>query len=208
MGRQFLGWQKMGYVALGVAAFVMAGLIDLAALHGWRHFKQALGVGAVLLWGYALYGLVHTSTRFWLPRPLVWAGWLLFIVAASLFIYSVFIEIPFGQTYVKGGMDNKLVTTGTYALCRHPGVLWFGLWLIGLIFTSRGHLLVIAAPLWFLSDVLWVWAEDVCYFPRIFPEYDDYQQVTPMLVPTRDSIGRCLKTLRFRPGSPGPESGW
>ena len=181
----------MRYVALGAVAFVIAGFFDLAALRGWRYVKQSIGLGALLLWGYAFVGLLRSSRRFWLPALLTWLAWPLLVVATCLLIYSLFIEIPFRQTYAKGGVGYRLVTTGTYALCRHPGVLWFGLFLIGLILVSRACLLLPAALVWFCMDLLWVWVQDVYYFPRMFSGYRQYQQHTPMLLPTRRSIRRC-----------------
>ena len=187
----------MRYVALGAVAFVIAGFFDLAALRGWKYVKQAIGLGALLLWGYAFVGLLRSSRRFWLPAPVTWLAWPLLVVATCLLIYSLFIEIPFRQTYAKGGVGDRLVTTGTYALCRHPGVLWFGLFLIGLILVSRCHLLLVAAPVWLLMDLLWVWVQDVCYFPRMFSGYPQYQQDTPMVIPTRKSIEQWWDRYRW-----------
>jgi len=197
----------MGYIALGVVAFVIAGFFDLAALREWRYLKQAIGLVALLLWGYAFYGLLRTSPRFWLPAPLTWLGWPLLVIATLLLIYSLFIEIPFRQTYAEGGVGDRLVTTGTYALSRHPGVLWLGLLLIALILVSHVRLLLIAAPVWFLMDLFYVWVQDVHYFPRMFPKYRQYQQETPMVVPTGKSIVTCLQTFGFEGGSSQLASG-
>jgi hypothetical protein len=30
----------------------------------------------------------------------------------------------------------------------------------------------------------------------MFPGYEQYKRETPMLIPTRESIARCIKTLR------------
>jgi len=123
-------------------------------------------------------------------------GWPLLIISACLLVYSIFLEIPFKQTYAMNGVGDKLVKTGTYALVRHPGVLWFGLFLTALIVVSRSKLLLIAAPLWFLLDVSWVWIQERLYFNQMFPGYEQYRRETPMLIPTRESITRCMKTLR------------
>jgi len=185
----------MRYVVLGVVAFIIAGFFDLAALRRWRYLKHAIGLGAFLLWGYAFCGLLRVSRRFWLPAPLIWLGWVLLIMATFLLIYSLFIEIPFRQTYAEGGVGEVLVTTGTYALCRHPGVLWFGLFLIALLLVSQAQILLVAAPVWFSMDVLWVWVQDAYFFGRMFPEYPHYQEKTPLLIPTRESVGRWWETM-------------
>ena len=186
----------MGYVLLGSMAFLFAFSFDLAALKGIAHLKQALGLAFTLLFSFALLMVCLQAERFPLPNWLSWVGWPLLVVSTCLLVYSIFLEIPFKQTYAMDGVGDKLVKTGTYALVRHPGVLWFGLFLLALIVISRSKLLLIAAPLWFSLDVLWVWIQDCFYFPRIFPGYEQYKRETPMLIPTRESIVKCVKTLR------------
>ena len=73
----------MGYIALGVVGFIVAGFFDLATLRGWGHLKQAIGLGALSLWGYAFWGLMCASPRFWLPAPLIWLGWLLCLYSSE-----------------------------------------------------------------------------------------------------------------------------
>ena len=52
-----------------------------------------------------------------------------FLAAALLFlgllIYTLFFALPFDETYVKENHERLAYTEGVYALCRHPGVLWF-----------------------------------------------------------------------------------
>ena len=191
------GWSdQMGYILLGGLAFLVAFFFDLAALKGIAYLKQAIGLVFTSLFGFALLMVCLKAERFSLPYWLSWVGWPLLIISACLLVYSIFLEIPFKQTYATDGVGDQLVKTGTYALVRHPGVLWFGLSLLALMGVSRSKLLLIAAPLWFLLDVLWVWIQERFYFSRMFPGYEQYKQETPMLIPTRESIVKCVKTLR------------
>ncbi len=175
---------------------MVAFFFDLAALKGVAYLKQAIGLVFGSLFGFALLMVCLKAERFPLPHWLSLAGWPLLILSAYLLVYSIFWEIPFKQTYVLNWVGDKLIKTGTYALVRHPGVLWFGLFLLALMVISRSKLLLIAAPLWFLLDVLWVWIQERFYFSRMFPGYEQYERETPMLIPTRASIVRCVKTLR------------
>jgi protein-S-isoprenylcysteine O-methyltransferase Ste14 len=111
-----------------------------------------------------------------------------------LLFYSLFVEIPFTATYAQQGVGDALITTGTYALTRHPGVLWFGLWMAGLVLVTRGQLLLAAGIVWTLLDAVYVWLQEVFLFRRMFPSYAAYQRTTPMLVPTPQSVARCLRT--------------
>ena len=96
-------------------------------------------------------------------------------------------------------MPSRLVTEGTYALCRHPGVLWLAGLLAG-VFLASGSLWMLAAlPLWVGLDVLYVVLQEKLYFVRIFgAEYRDYQREVPMLVPTSRSIRECARTIFVR----------
>jgi protein-S-isoprenylcysteine O-methyltransferase Ste14 len=117
-----------------------------------------------------------------------------------LLVYSILIEIPFRRTYLQKGAGDILVTTGTYALTRHPGVLWLAVCLIGMFLATGTRLLIIAIPVWVIIDTLYVLIQDRYYFPRQFGKaYDDYKMTVPMLIPTLKSIRRCLKTVRNNP---------
>jgi len=186
----------MGYILLGSLAFLIAFFFDFAALKGIAYLKQAIGLVFVSLFSFALLMVCLKAERFPLPPWLSWASWPLLILSTCLLVYSIFLEIPLKQTYAMNGVGDQLVKTGTYALVRHPGVLWFGLLLLALVAISRSKLLLIAAPLWFLLDVLWVWIQERFYFNQMFPGYEQYKRETPMLIPTRESIVKCVKTLR------------
>jgi protein-S-isoprenylcysteine O-methyltransferase Ste14 len=186
----------VGYILVGSLAFVIAFFFDLAALKGIHYLKQIIGLVFVLLFGYAMTAVCFATERFAFPACAAWVGWPLAVISAGLLIYSIFLEIPFKATYASSGVGPGLVTTGTYALTRHPGVLWFGLFLLGLTAISHSKLLLVAAPVWFALDLLYVWIQDRFYFPLTFAGYEQYRRETPMLVPTRDSIVRCVRTLR------------
>lgn len=186
----------MRYIALGVVAFIIAGFFDLAALQRIRYLKQIIGLAFVILFGYALVMVARHPDKLPLPAWLSSVGWPFLIISGLLLIYSLFLEIPFRQTYAADGVGDKLVKTGTYALVRHPGVLWFALLLVALLLVTSSRLLLVAGPIWLSLDVLLVWVEDRFLFPRQFPDYTGYQLETPMLLPTATSVRRCWHTLR------------
>jgi protein-S-isoprenylcysteine O-methyltransferase Ste14 len=185
----------MGFILLGCLAFLIAFFFDLAALRNAAYLKQAIGLSFALLFGFSLIMVCLGAERVPLPQWVSWLGWPLLILSALLLTYSILIEIPFKQTYAADGVGDKLVKTGTYALVRHPGVPWFGLFLLALLAITRSKLLLIAAPVWLLMDVLYVWIQESFYFDKMFPGYEQYKRETPMLIPNRESIIRCIKTL-------------
>jgi protein-S-isoprenylcysteine O-methyltransferase Ste14 len=195
---------RMGYLILGVLAFVLAGLFDLAALRQWRRAKQVSGAAAVLLFSYAVVMVALHPDRLQIPALLSWAGWGLLVLSVLLLVYSLFLEIPFAQTYVGEGVGDQLITTGTYALVRHPGVLWLALFLLALVLVSGSRLLLMATPLWLAVDVLYVWLQEETFLGRVFPGYDEYRKETPMILPSRKSMGRCYETTVKRLLNAGP----
>ena len=177
----------MGYL-LGLVGFALFFISDY---NDWkwscRQLKFCFPLGAVLLaagtaldirWGEApVSGWLR-----WLTRALA----VLFLV---LEIYTLFFALPVEASYARPGEKRPACTTGVYALCRHPGVLWFaGIYLC--LWLAAG------LPLWEAAlysglNVLLVVFEDRCVFPAQLEGYDAYQAQTPFLLPNWQSIRDC-----------------
>jgi protein-S-isoprenylcysteine O-methyltransferase Ste14 len=185
----------MEHVLLGILAFLIAFFFDLAAIKYIPYLKQIIGLAVALLFGYSLVMVALHPVKLQMPALLSYAGWPFLIISAFLLVYSLFLEIPFRQTYAADGVGDRLVKTGTYALVRHPGVLWFAIFLVSLILVSRSRLLLLATPVWIFMDVLCVWVQERFFFGRMFPDYEQYRKETPMLIPTPASIVRCWRSV-------------
>ena len=88
----------------------------------------------------------------------------------------------------------RLVSSGIYALCRHPGILcFFGLYLcLGLAALPGG---LLAHGLAFsLLDLAYAGFQDRVTFPKTFCDYEAYRKKAPFLIPTGDSIRRARQT--------------
>lgn len=188
----------MIHVALGVVGFAVAFAFDHPRVDRTRWAKLPIGLIAFGLLGYSLVMVTANPSKFAFPLALSVVAWALTAIFALLFIYSVFIEIPFNQAYLGGGGPLRVVKTGTYAITRHPGVLWVLAGLACLILASGSKLLLIASPIWLLMDVIWVCLQDRFYFPKTICGYEDYKREVPMLIPTRASIRRGVSTLGRR----------
>ena len=187
----------MQHIVLGLLAFLLAPAFELVSIKGVRGGKQIIGLASLALWGLAIRGVCADPRRFAVSTWLIVIAWITLVISAALLFYSLFIEIPFKLTYHSPGSGQQLVTTGTYALVRHPGVLWFALLMSSVVVVSGSCLALLAAPLWVVADVLYAWVQDRYLFPAMFPGYGEYQQAVPMLIPTRASLRRCLRTLRL-----------
>ena len=186
-------------VLAGVLAFLVAFSFDWVAMKRTPRAKLVVVFLVIGLHGYALYAALWGVSRFWLPTAVSVVGWVLLPIFAFLLLYSLVIELPSGKTYYRPGVADHLVTTGTYALTRHPGVMWYILALVSLLLATRSTVLLIAVPVWSLLDIIHVTVQDRFYFVKMFPGYRQYQQQTPMLIPTRQSLVACLLMLRRRP---------
>lgn len=183
------------YIVLGVASFILTLLFDVLSMEKVRGAKTGIWVLANGLLICSVLGLCFSPDKLPMPLWAIWFGWGLFSLSFSLLIYTFFINLPFRKTYVNHA-ESKLVTTGLYALVRHPGVILLGLTLISLILVSRSRLLLWAMPLWLLMDILVVIIEERFIFKQMFREYEAYQQMTPMLLPSKRSFMVFLKSLR------------
>lgn len=188
-------------IVSGLLAYLAASLYYCSPFNKARHTRLIIGIIFVLLHGCALYYAIRETGSLTLPQTVTIAGWVLLPVFTMMIIYSLFIELPSWKTYSQEGTPNALVTTGTYALVRHPGVVWYILALAALILATGSTGLLIAAPVWALFDIIFATVEDKVLFPKMFPEYRQYQQRTPMFIPTPNSFLVCLKTLKDRYGT-------
>ncbi|MFC1925752.1 methyltransferase family protein [Chloroflexota bacterium] len=185
----------MIYITIGIFGFLAAFFFDMVSLRSIPRAKPVIWIIAVALIVFAHLMVCVKSERLEFPIWLSGIGWALLPVFIFLFLYSLFVNLPFRQTYVASGIGNELIRTGTYALVRHPGVLWYAFFLISLILVSESKLLLIASPIWLVMDTLHVIIQDKFLFSKMFEDYDDYRQETPMLIPNMRSMGHCLRTI-------------
>jgi protein-S-isoprenylcysteine O-methyltransferase Ste14 len=152
-------------------------------------------IGVILLGG-STFGIVFTSgdlIRTSVLNMVIFGS--LAVVCFCLLIYTLFFALPFQDTYLETGGSPKIYKDGMYALCRHPGVLWFIGFYIFLGLMLKIPLLIAAAVVFSLLNLLYVVFQDNWTFMKMFSDYDLYKKETPFLLPNLDSIKRCIKTI-------------
>lgn len=194
----------MGYIVLGCLAIGMMALFDWAMMRGYTRIKVLFFMMAVLAFGFGLRGVVASPRALQFPAWLTSLGWVGIVLFSLLLIYSIFIEIPLKTTYLQSGTIQPLVSTGTYALVRHPGLLWWTGFALSLWVVHPSTLVIWAGAAWMAANLVLIFLEDDYFFPRTIPGYTDYKQQTPFIFPTRASLRACFTTFIRR----GPQHEW
>lgn len=185
----------MKYIFTGAVGFLFILLFDIYTLKTDGLKRKALGFSGVVLIAYSAIMATIVSEKITIPAAIRIAAWILWAAAAFLLVYSLFLELPFKKTYGGAKYSSELVDTGTYALCRHPGVLWFGLMFLFYFLATGAVLLIWAGITWTVIDIVHVFIEDKFFFPKMFASYKGYKVSTPMLIPNKNSIRKCISTI-------------
>lgn len=189
-----------------MVSYILLGLLGFAFWAGaeWSTYKKipllkpVLWFSIIPVFSYAIAMAWIDTTRFGLPLIVSILALIPLLLFFGLFIYSLYIEIPL-RTYIDSPQPVKLVTGGTYSLCRHPAALWFILWIASAVLASRSVTLAVAAPIWIAAYIGCIFYEEaLCCLEDIANEYRRYKKATPMLIPTRTSIGHFWKEVRSR----------
>lgn len=189
-------------ISCGILGFVVLSFFDLASLKKMHVLKQAVWITGNGLICCSIVRTCFRPERIVLPNFIHLCGWIITPSFFLLLIYSLFLEIPFQKTYIKKGVGDILITTGTYGLVRHPGVLWFIMFLSGLFFITGSTPLLICLPVLGVMDVLYAIIQEKYFFIKIFgDDYRDYQKRIPMFIPDIQSIKRFFSTFINYAGS-------
>ena len=186
----------MIYIILGGLGFLVIHLLDIASI---KKIPKAKPITMLVGNGMVIFSIIMiwlSPDKLALPVGTTWLGWVLLPISLSVLIYSLYINLPFGKTYVKTGVGDKLIKSGLYALVRHPWVYGLVLLLLALILVSKSSLMLITAPIWLCLDIVLVVIQDRFFLGRMFTVYDDYRCRTPMLIPNRRSLSAFINSLK------------
>lgn len=184
---------------IGSVGFLCYFTYDINSITKQNRFLQKGFLIGTFLVAAASVGMLVTGWKNinW-ESGLVWMCLLFGIMMFGLLIYTLFFALPFESTYVEENKQRLAYTEGVYALCRHPGVLWYGgmyLCMAGMIRTQQSVMQAVVFILW---NIAYVILQDRIIFPRTFTNYGDYKRTAPFLFPNKRSMKRCLETGKFR----------
>ena len=193
----------MIYEIMGIAAFAAFGLYDVNSVI-WKNRiadklffagSAAITVSCVL----AVYDAVSAGKSLMdIPPGIKTAALIAGVISVVLLVYTLFFAIPFRDTYldIDGAGKRTVCRTGMYALCRHPGVLWFTVagMCMCIVFTTRDMLIFIGTVC--VLNVLYIMLQDKWTFIHTFSDYEDYRKETPFLIPCISGIVKCFGTMK------------
>ena len=185
------------YLMIGLVGFALLLVFDLLSLHNKNYSKYFFGIsGFLMILVSSILIIVNYSHFLRIDSIYRFLGLFLAIVSLGLLVYSVFIEVGRKTYQIKN--EHTLVTSGTYALTRHPGVLWMLLlYIFGAIF-FQNLLAIYAALIWTFVNIVYVSIQERFIFHKIFDNYDKYRETTPMILPNFESIEKFVTTKNWR----------
>lgn len=176
---------------LGVFAFILFAIYDWNSIGIRNRFLHKM-----FLFG-CLFLLGTTGVQIWQGFHTVAIGvyqgaWL---VGAVLFLgllcYTLFFALPFEKTYGSLGGKPMIYDGGMYALCRHPGVIWFFCFYFCLGVAFLPTTLLVNGMVYSFCNLIYVVGQDRWTFPMLFDGYEKYQETTPFIIPNRGSMKRA-----------------
>ncbi|HWT74288.1 MAG TPA: hypothetical protein VN258_06175 [Mobilitalea sp.] len=186
----------MIYIIMGIFAFVLFFLYDINSILLKNKLLYCCFFAGFILLSAATAGIIITSwasIRIDFIRLGIYGGFA--FVFFGLLIYTLFFALPFQDTYLDTQAPPKVCRNGVYALCRHPGVLWFAGFYIFLGLALGIPLLKTAAVLFSLLNLLYVFFQDRWTFMKNFNDYGEYKTAAPFLIPNIHSIMNCFKII-------------
>lgn len=179
----------MAFTRWALLAFLLFLIYDLNMVL-WRKkiFSPLFLTGCLIIAATTLTAIA----RNWENGRIFWGFCLLAFIFLILLLYTLFFALPFVDTYIKNEKKNRLCTTGLYALCRHPGVVWFILLYFFLVLAFPSKDLALLALTACTLNVLYAFFQDRWSFPRLFEGYDEYRKLTPFLIPRPQSIRKSF----------------
>jgi len=188
---------EMEYLILGYVAFLLFVVYDINSIIMKIKLLYCCFLLGVILITVSTIGIVITNWNI-TRLEVITAGifGVLSVLFLTLLIYTLFFALPFKDTYIEVEDSRKVCQSGVYALCRHPGVLWFIGFYFSLGLALKIPLLMIAAAIFSVSNILYVLFQDRWTFTKMFDNYNEYKMETPFLIPKMKSIKRCISHFR------------
>lgn len=183
----------MIFIYTGCLAFVFFYLFDFnKAILLKKGVNYRFALGLALLSASTLGILLGAGDGFTVSFQLKLFFGALSIGSLFMMLYTLFAALPYSETYLESEQGNNVVDTGIYALCRHPGVIWFFFFYLFLWLACGKTMMLWAGITWTIMDIILVFAEDRWFFPAALGGYEEYKTKVPFILPNPASIKRFI----------------
>lgn len=171
-------------ILLGVSAFALMLLGDINdARLCKKTLKLCFPLGVILLAAATLSGCdFGRISAAWC------AGAAIFLL---LLLRSLFGSFSVKEAYVEQQSGRRVCDRGLYAMCRHPGVIFFAGLYACLHFALSipvSHML-----LYIILNLLLAAFEDSVVFPEVLEGYAEYKTRVPFIIPTIQSLKNAFR---------------
>lgn len=184
----------MIFVLIGLSSFVFFFIFDKNKLNGGSAINPYLNAMGFIILNVSTIMTIIKSKAHLAPIGQVVIGCILAFLGIILVVYSIFIELP-NDTFRAETKKTKVYRNGTYALCRHPSALWLIMVYIGIYLVWPGNIMLVMGIVISAANTIYVYIQEKFFFTELFTDYNEYKEKTPMLVPNKISIKRCLDTI-------------
>ncbi|KAF0092579.1 MAG: hypothetical protein FD141_763 [Fusobacteria bacterium] len=182
----------MNYTIIGTISYILFYIYDINEIKkNNKIIKGAFILGLILQIG-ATIGIIYDNLEY--LKISAW-GIAITIFGITFLIYSLFFALPFKETYVKQGEKRTVYKKGVYAMSRHPGVIFYIIFYIGLAILQPTITNISTYIIWSLLNLSYIIFQDLWTFPRAFDDYQKYRQTTPFLIPTLKSIKSSIDII-------------
>lgn len=177
----------------GILSFAVMLLGDINDISFRRKpLKLCFPAGVIALAGSVVVSCAGNNSGY--PAAVRITFWAVAAISLALLIYSLFFAFPTKEAYVRTDGKREVCDRGIYALCRHPGVIWFAFLMFSLCF-SAGLPLLNAAVL-SAENLAYAALQDIYFFPKLLEGYAGYKKKAPFIIPSIQSIKRCIAYVR------------
>ena len=193
------GCRKVAYILMGCLAFIFPLIFDINKIRFLnKYLNISFAIGIIILAFSTLGILISDFERFEINNIFRLLAGLVSTVSLLLMIYALFFALPFSKTYTDVEKKNLVIDTGMYALCRHPGVIWFAFFYLFLWIASGKMMMLWAGIAWTIMDIVHVYIQDNWFFPHTLEGYNTYKSRVPFLIPNRVSTRRYLSSCGIK----------
>jgi protein-S-isoprenylcysteine O-methyltransferase Ste14 len=185
----------MIFIFTGCLAFILFYIFDFNKIIFLKKYINICFATGIVFLAASTVGILldnHSSLAISIPLKLLYMT--LSVGSLLLLSYALFVAIPSAKTYLETERGD-VIDRGMYALCRHPGVIWFFMfYLFAWLASGKMMIMMWAGIVWTVMDIIYAYVEDRWIFPKSINGYARYKLEVPFLIPNLASIQKSIIT--------------